>query len=73
MQIEELKKMAYQEGFIEDFLEQGVAQLKEQGAAKHAEEVAAAWLILTAGIAKLRQENTAMQNKLALIQQGLNT
>lgn len=73
MNIEELKKMAYMEGFVEDFLEQGVAALTEQGATKHAQELKDAWLILTAGIQKLRQENAAMQNKLALIQQGLNT
>lgn len=73
MQIEELKKLAYMEGFVEDALEQSVALLIEQGAAKHAQELKDAWLILTAGIQKLRTENQSMQNKLALIQQGLNT
>lgn len=73
MNIEELKKLSYMEGFVEDALEQNVALLIEQGAAKHAQELKDAWLILTAGIQKLRSENQSMQNKLALIQQGLNT
>lgn len=73
MNIEELKKLSYMEGFVEDALEQTVALLIEQGASKHAQELKDAWLILTAGIQKLRTENQSMQNKLQLIQQGLNT
>jgi hypothetical protein len=73
MQIEELKKMAYMEGFIEDFLDDGLAKLTEAGAVKHADELKAAWLVLTAGIAKLRQENQNLQNCLQTARQALNT
>jgi hypothetical protein len=73
MQIEELKKMAYMEGFVEDALNEAHKKMTEEGDTKHAEELKSAWLILTVGIAKLRQENQSMQNKLTLIQNGLNT
>ena len=76
MQIDELKKLAYHEGFIESFIEitcETMLQTQEHQSLKHAEEVSAAWKLFVAGVAKLRAENQAMINKLALIQQGLNT
>jgi len=73
MQIEELKKMAYMEGFVEDYLDEAHKKLTEEGNVKHAEELKQAWLILTAGIQKLRQENQAMQHKLAGVHSLLDT
>lgn len=73
MDIESLKKMAYMEGFVEDALDEAHKKITEEGDIKHAEELKAAWLILTAGIAKLRQENQSMQNKLAGVHSLLDT
>ena len=73
MTIDELKKMAYMEGFIEDFLDDAYAKLTEAGSVKHADELKTAWLVLTAGIAKLRQENQTMQHKLAGVHSLLDT
>jgi hypothetical protein len=73
MQIDELKKLMYAEGFIEDYLEHEVQHLAETDNSKHADELKAMWLILTAGLNKLRSENQAMQNKLAGVHNLLDT
>ena len=76
MQIEELKKMAYMEGFVEDFIEssfEALLQTQDPQKIKHAEELSTAWKTLTTGIAKLRQENQNLQNCLQMARQALNT
>lgn len=74
MDFERLKEMARAEGFIEDFLEEAHKKMSaEYGETTYAEELQKAWLILTAGLNKLRSENQTMQNKLAGVHNLLDT
>jgi hypothetical protein len=75
MDFEQLKRVAYAEGFIEDFIEESFEKLLQTQDAekiKQGEELGAQWRVLTTGLAVLRGIVASQNIKLSLARQALD-
>lgn len=76
MDIKRLETISFAEGFIEDFLEQWLEEIDEETAQpqtlEQAKQVKNMWIVLTAGLKELRQENSRLQTKIHAAQLTLS-
>lgn len=68
MENRRLETISFAEGFVEDFIEQYLAEIDEEQAGPQTIEQAVQlknmWLVLATGLAELRRENRTLQSKL---------
>lgn len=68
MDINQLERISFAEGFVESFLEEYVENLDDENmtpkTVKQITELKSAWATLSTGMKELRRENVTSQNKI---------